>query len=95
MSASSVIESHLSLYVCRFGYQINVRVCVENLIGMCVLVGGLKPAYPILPLSFGTGGAGERASGGGIKYPDVRRKAAEHRNMKCADRPSPSAPHPL
>lgn len=70
-------------------------VCVENLIAICVLVGGLKPPSPFLPLSFCPGGAGERASGGGIKYPNVTRKAAEHRNMKSAGLPSLSAPHPL
>lgn len=39
-------------------------------------------------LSLCPGSAGERASGGGIKYSDTRRKAAEYRNMKSAELPS-------
>lgn len=69
-------------------------VCGKSNWDLCLSGWTETSSFPPL-ISFCPGGAGERAPGGGIKYPDVSRKAAEHRNMKSAGLPSLSAPHPL
>lgn len=65
--------------------KVNVSHALKLNKDLCVSVGGFKPPFW---LSLCPGSTGERASGGGIKYSDTRRKAAENRNMKSAGLPS-------